>query len=154
MSQLTVQSFHAGRARRMPAVRLRGRLTRLHFADELLDAQLLRVVGSAAYGGADVGECLAAARRVRGTDLASWHDAWWELAERVAELAHNAEDDGRVETARGAFLRASSYYRTAGVMLMGAPPDLRLIASNRAQTEAFRAAARLMAWPSEAVEIP
>jgi hypothetical protein len=99
------------------------------------------VVGSAAYGGADVGECLAAAERVRGTDRSSWHDAWWGLAEKVSELARGAEDDDRLETARAAFLRASSYYRTAGVMLMGAPPDPRLIACNRAQTEAFRA------WP-------
>jgi pimeloyl-ACP methyl ester carboxylesterase len=126
----------------------------LHFDDELLDAQLLRVAGSAVYGGADIGECLAAARRVRGTDLSSWHDAWRELGERVSQLARSAEQEGRLETARAAFLRASSYHRTAGVMLLGAPPDPRLIACNRAQTEAFAAAARLAAWRSDAVEIP
>ena len=34
------------------------------FDDVLLDGQLLRTVGAAPYGGADIGECLAAARRV------------------------------------------------------------------------------------------
>jgi hypothetical protein len=41
---------------------------------DLLDAQLLRTVGTAPYGGADVGECLATAARIDGTNLTSWHD--------------------------------------------------------------------------------
>jgi len=40
-------------------------MTRLLLKDALLDAQLLRVAGSAPYGGADLGECLATAARVR-----------------------------------------------------------------------------------------
>ncbi len=37
---------------------------RLLLKDELLDAQLVRAVGAAGYGGADLGECLATARRI------------------------------------------------------------------------------------------
>jgi HD-like signal output (HDOD) protein len=48
-------------------------VTHLLLKDELLDAQLLRTVGSAPYGGADVGECLATAARVTGVDLTSWY---------------------------------------------------------------------------------
>ncbi len=46
--------------------------TRLVLRDELLDAQLLRAVGAAPYGGADLGECLQAARAVQGSSLDSW----------------------------------------------------------------------------------
>jgi alpha-beta hydrolase superfamily lysophospholipase len=129
-------------------------VTRLFFDDELLDAQLLRVVGAACCGGSDVGECLAAAQRVRGIDLDSWHDSWRALADDTRGLAQRSETAGQCETARLAYLRASSYYRTAGVMLMAAPPDGRLVACNRDQAEAFRAAAGLMALPPEIVEIP
>ena len=39
-------------------------------------------------------------------------------------------------------------------MLMGAPTDPRLVASNARQTETFRRAAALMARPPELLEIP
>jgi alpha-beta hydrolase superfamily lysophospholipase len=129
-------------------------VNRLVFDDELLDAQLLRVVGAAAFGGSDIGECLAAARQVHGLDLDSWHDAWLALAVRTRRVAEQAESNAELETARLAYLRASSYYRTAGVMLMAAPVDPRLVAGNRDQTAAFRAGAALMASPPEIVELP
>ncbi len=131
-----------------------GRVTRLLFKDELLDAQLLRVVGASLYGGSDVGECLATARRVEEPDLGSWYAQWCATAEAAAELGEREEAAGRRETARLAFLRASSYHRTAGVMLMGAPLDARLVASNRRQTETFQRAAALMRPAAEVLEIP
>ncbi len=39
--------------------------------DPLLDFQVLRVAGSAPYGGAELGECLATAHRVKPGDLGS-----------------------------------------------------------------------------------
>ena len=100
-------------------------MTRLAVKDALLDAQLLRTAGSAPYGGADLGECVAAARRVRGTDLGSWHDSWAAAAAAARTLADTELAAGRTETARLAFFRAASYDRTAGVMLLGGPPDGR-----------------------------
>jgi len=70
-------------------------VTRLMLKDELLDAQLLRVVGASVYGGSDVGECLGAARRVRGVDLESWHEAWLGTAEIVAGVAERDAAAGR-----------------------------------------------------------
>jgi hypothetical protein len=96
-------------------------MTRVGIKDVLLDAQTLRTAGSAPYGGADIGECLAAAARVRGYDLDSWYDAWESTA--IAALTH-AEGElaaGRTESARLAFWRSSSYFRRSGVMLMGHP---------------------------------
>ena len=129
-------------------------MTRVALKDELLDAQLLRAIGASPYGGSDVGECLAVARLVRGTDLDGWYREWSVAAERVAALAQTAADAGHIETARLAYLRASSYFRTAGVMLMGVPVDPRLVEAYARQTEMFRCAAALMRPAGEIVEIP
>jgi dienelactone hydrolase len=129
-------------------------MTSLGLGDELLDAQLLRAVGACIYDGADLGECLHAARNLRGVDLDSWHDAWLALAERVAALARDEEDAGHVVSARSAYLRASTYYRTAGVMLFAVPVDPRHVTSNLRQTEMFRRAAALIDPPPEVLEIP
>lgn len=127
-----------------------------HFAvkDKLLDAQALRAAGATPYGGADISECLATAAAVSGTDLASWHAAWTSTAATVLALAGSEQAAGRLESARLAYFRASSYFRTAGVMLMGAPLDQRLAESYAQQTSAFRSGAALLADPPEIVEIP
>ena len=122
--------------------------------DELLDAQLLRTAGTAPYGGADVGECLATAARVDGTNLTSWHDAWVATAERVYALAEAELAASRRQSASEAFLRAGNYFRTAGVMLLGAPADERLRVTNARQTEAFRRGAALLDQPPEILAIP
>jgi alpha-beta hydrolase superfamily lysophospholipase len=129
-------------------------MTRVLFRDELLDAQLLRVLGSAAYGGADIGECLEAARHIREDDLGSWHDAWRRLGDQVLTLARDEEAAGRTDTARLAYLRACSYHRTSAVMLLGAPIDPRVVTAHGAQKAAFRAAMRLTPLPFDVVEIP
>lgn len=129
-------------------------MTRLVLPDELFDAQLLRTVGAAPYGGADVGECLAAASKVGRVDLMSWHDAWASTAERVGALAESDLAAGRLVSAREALFRASNYWRTAGVMLMGTPVDERLIASNARQRDLFQQAAALLPQPPEVVAVP
>ncbi len=49
------------------------------FKDELLDSQWLRAVGHSSAGGAEIGECLAAAERIREADAESWFAAWSAL---------------------------------------------------------------------------
>src|SRR5580698_2109267 len=122
--------------------------------DELLGAQTLRAAGTAPYGGADLGECLAAAAAVRGTDLTSWHAAWTSTASAVLALAEGEQAAGRPESARLAFFRASTYFRTAGGMLLGAPLDPRVSDSYARQTSAFRSGAALLAQPPEILAIP
>jgi pimeloyl-ACP methyl ester carboxylesterase len=129
-------------------------MTRLGMKDELFDAQLVRTAGSAPYGGADLGECLAAAAQVRGTSLDSWYTACARAADAAAGLAESELGAGRDTTARRAFFRASSYFRTAGVMLMGLPLEQRLVTSNARQTETFRQGAALLPSPPELAAIP
>ena len=65
----------------------------LVFKDSLFDAQWLRAAGHSGSGGAELGECFAAARRIREPDGESWFRAWSELGESVlagAELSRSA----------------------------------------------------------------
>lgn len=119
-------------------------MTRLVLKDPLLDFQVLRAAGSAPYGGADIGECIVTARRIKPGDLDSWHDEWVRTAQASARLAAQADAEGEHSSARLAYLRASTYYRTAGVMLLRPPLDSRLRETNAKQTEMFQRAAALM----------
>jgi alpha-beta hydrolase superfamily lysophospholipase len=134
----------------------KGGPTLTHFAlkDELLDAQTLRAAGTALYGGADIGECLTTAAAVGGTDLTSWHRAWTSTAVSALSLAEREKTAGRLESARLAFFRASTYFRTAGVMLLGRPLDRRLVESYAQQTTAFRSGVALLSVPPEVLTIP
>jgi pimeloyl-ACP methyl ester carboxylesterase len=122
--------------------------------DELFEAQLLRAIGYAPYGGADTGECLAAAAEVRGTDLTSWHDAWSSLASRLAAQAETDAAAGQAVSARSGFFRAANYFRTAGLFALGTPADPRLAAAHRREVDSFRRGAQLLALPPEIVQIP
>ena len=128
-------------------------VTRLLLKDELLDAQLVRAVGAAGYGGADLGECLATARRINERDLDSWFEQWTVTATAVARLAESETAAGNQTSARLAFLRACTYHRTGGVMLLGAPLDERLVSAYRAQAAMFTEAIALMDLPVERIEI-
>ncbi|MGK9148217.1 alpha/beta fold hydrolase [Plantibacter flavus] len=122
--------------------------------DDLFDAQTLRAVSSAIFGGADVFECIAIARRVKGDDLASWHAEWKRAAEDAYSLGVTAEANGQHETARLAFLRACTSFRTAGSVYLAAPVDPRLTESIARQRDSFRRALAHFTTPVDVVEIP
>lgn len=124
----------------------------LHFADELFDAQLTRTVAYAAQGGAELGECLETARRITRVDATQWYDEWLATADRLERVAVQSLADGHRVSARGAWLRASNYHRTAGLFLIG--PDPRFAESIRRQAHAFRCAADLFDVPPTPVRIP
>lgn len=122
--------------------------------DELLDAQTLRAAATATFGGADVFETIAIARRVKGTDFGSWHAEWSAAGEAAYSIGVTAESRGETETARLAFLRATTYFRTAGAVFLARPVDPRLPASIARQTDAFRRALKHFGTPVETVSIP
>ena len=122
--------------------------------DQLFDAQLARAIGYAPYGGADFGECAATASRIHGTDLQAWHDQWTATATRVHELAVASAAAGDRASAKSAFFRASNYFRTAGLFVMGSPLDPRLVEAHRREVESFRSGAELLDIPPQVVEIP
>lgn len=122
--------------------------------DGLFQAQLLRAMGYAPYGGAVIAECLAVADRIGRLNLTRWYDEWSGLARRLHDRGEAGLGAGAVVSARSAFFRASNYFRTAGLAVLGAPLDDRLVASHRREVESFRRGADLLDLPPEPVEIP
>jgi hypothetical protein len=67
---------------------------RLVFEEQTFSFELLRTLGYAPYGGADIGECLVAASHIRERDFESWHEQWSKTARRVHALADSALQTG------------------------------------------------------------
>jgi pimeloyl-ACP methyl ester carboxylesterase len=128
--------------------------TRLVLRDDLFDSQLVRAAGAAGAGGAQLGECLATATRIHGTDLNQWYLEWNRTADAAYASGEKLEASNERVSAREAYFRASTYYRTAGSMLLGVPLDPRLVTSNSRQTDAFRRGAALLDVPPDVLEIP
>src|ERR1700744_3777853 len=98
-----------GPARAAPTRRTR----MIAFRDSLFDAQLLRTLGHAVYGGAAICESLAPPRAIADGDRESWYQSFTALADRTFAAAEASAKGGHRASAEGAYLRASSYYRTA-----------------------------------------
>jgi pimeloyl-ACP methyl ester carboxylesterase len=124
------------------------------FQDPAFSFQLLRTIGSTYYGGADIGECLSAAYRIKEGDLESWHSEWLATAERVSKYGENSLFSGHKVSAREAYLRAFNYYRNAEFFLHTNPQDSRIIETWQKSVDSFKKAAQLLPNPVEFVEIP
>jgi pimeloyl-ACP methyl ester carboxylesterase len=122
--------------------------------DPLYERFATRALSHALYGGADFGECFITAKQITPADSDSWHRAWTATADRVFAIAQGCAASGHAVSAREAYLRASTYYRTSYLPLFAAPVDARLVAAFDREAEAFRKAAALMTPAVEAVEIP
>lgn len=114
--------------------------------------ELLRTLSYQATGGAELGECLATASRIKEGNFESWIKEWIKIAERVMKLAEEYLQKGEITGGRDAFLRASNYFRTAEFYAPLEDPR-RLNAWQRSR-ECFQRAATLFATPIEPVEIP
>ncbi len=122
--------------------------------DPYFDAQWLRTAGHSGAGGAELGECLAVAGAIRGSDIESWYAAWLAMGERLLARAAESRAAGHHVSARGAYLRASNYLRTAYTFLMGPTADPRIASAYRQHREAFGSAAALMQPAPERITIP
>lgn len=122
--------------------------------DAEMDAQLQRTAAATYSGSADLGEALAAARRVKPGDAGSWFDEWSALAERTAQSAHVSAHQGDGVTAAKAYLRATEYWRQAIFFVRDNLEDERLQRGWRAHRAAFREALKLLPWDNTIAEIP
>jgi hypothetical protein len=124
------------------------------FKDPLFAAQWLRTTAVASEGAADLGECLAIARKIRELDVESWRSAWLSFADRLAGEAQSSLSAGHNESAKAALLRASNYYRTAYTFLIGPAPDPRLLDAYRRHRDTFAAALAACPGWGEPIAIP
>ncbi len=83
------------------------------FRDPEMDHQLMRQLGSVRYGGASIGECLAAASRIRDADPASWSREFSGMGRRQSGDAAQRAQKGHAISARDQYLAACNSYRAA-----------------------------------------
>ena len=123
------------------------------FNDPTFSSQLLRTIGEAYYKGADIGECLSTAYRIKESDFESWHAEWLKTAKRIHGHANECLAKGHTVSARDAYLRASNYYRAAEFLLLD-PHDPRIQTTWGNSRECFSKAAALFPFYVESIEIP
>src|ERR1700734_4417124 len=126
---------------------------KLIFNDESFSYELLRAVGYASYGGADIGECLETASRIPEGDFLAWYRAWKQTADRISAVGERALRQGHRVSARDAFLRAANYYRTGEFYLHGLD-DAAALESSRLSRAHFEQAIALMTHRSSKLTIP
>jgi hypothetical protein len=126
---------------------------KIYFKDQDLDLYLQAFpLNFQTYGGAATGEAFYAASRINEKDLESWVHEWSSLAARVEAEGAKALEKGHKVSAREAYLRAYTYYRTATLCLRVADPRFRT--TWQTMRSCYRRAAGLFEPPIEAVEIP
>jgi pimeloyl-ACP methyl ester carboxylesterase len=126
---------------------------KIYFKDQELDLYLQAFpLNFQTYGGAAAGEAFYAASRVNEKNLESWVHEWSALAGRVEAEGATALQKGHKVSARDAYLRAYTYYRTATLCLRVSDPRFR--ATWQTMRACYRQAARLFEPAIEPVEIP
>ena len=127
-----------------------------HFEYKWYNFELLRLLGSAPYGGCDAAEFLETVARLKPNDAGSWQEEWLAIAERTETLAEEMAKTGHTAAARGAYLRASNYLRCAQYMFPSVPKSEQaymLELYNRSIAD-FEKAAKLMTHQVRRVHIP
>ncbi|KAI4867211.1 2,6-dihydropseudooxynicotine hydrolase [Hypoxylon rubiginosum] len=122
-------------------------------ADSDFHFEILRALSFAPYQGADIGEVLVAANQIVPGDFESFHDAFYDLANRVHDSAQAIDSARYPVSARNALFREAAYYRSADFFLHGNWTDPRIDSLWTQQLAAFDAAIKLLPTPGERVTL-
>ncbi|KAK1763484.1 putative alpha/beta hydrolase [Phialemonium atrogriseum] len=87
------------------------------FKSAFFNFEYLRLLAMAPSEGAEIGEALEAAGKIKDLDPESWYAAFLEQGKNAEDIAKEAERSGDRVSARRAYLRASNYIRAAQFML-------------------------------------
>ena len=115
--------------------------------------ELLRVLGSARNGGADVAEILNIADQIEPGNFESWHQHSSQLAQRVTRTFFRERKSTIPSLHARSLFRAASYFRAADFFLHGNPADPRIITLWKAQTACFDLAIQLLPIAGERITI-
>lgn len=113
--------------------------------------EILRVLGFAPYEGSDIGEVLVATNQIKPGDMESFHDAFYTIASQVHNTTTKIDATKNPISARNAFFRASSYFRSADFYLHGNWSDPRIYSLWDQQLAAFNSAIALLPVPGQRV---
>ncbi|MBS0287540.1 MAG: alpha/beta fold hydrolase [Proteobacteria bacterium] len=127
---------------------------KLVFNDLSFSFQLLHAISYTPYGGADIGECLAIANKIKEGDFESWYENWDIAATRLQNYANEAFEKKQFYSARNAYLRASNYHRTSGFFLNENTDDFRFMAAWKKSCDLFTKAMSLYSYNFEIINIP
>lgn len=124
---------------------------KLFFDHADMDYYLAWIIGREIYGGSERVECMATAARIENGSAESWQREWLVLAAQVEAQADAALKQGDTVAARGAYLRASTYYRAPLFIMKRQAADFNH-AHAKMQT-CFRQAAVLFSPPVEPIAV-
>ena len=124
------------------------------FSDDSFAFEFIRNFGFVYYGGADIGDMMAAAAKIKEGDFESWFAGWHERGQRLLSRADADFQAGHLVSAREAYLRASTYFRMAEFYLHGSATDPRILSESRSSQQAYAKAAELTGPTWEPVQIP
>ena len=131
------------------------------FKSPFFDFETIRILGTTAYGGADIAEVLEAIAQIKDNDPTTWAAAWRVQADRAQTLAQEASQHGDRDAACRGYLRASNYTRASGYMYTstldanGSPvQDRRALPIAEKVNEMFRKAIPLMEGAVHELKIP
>ena len=118
-------------------------------------AAFINMMGSAAYGGSDIGELHKIGTLLKGAapdDDEAWFDACVKVADGVRAHAEKFESTGHRYSAAAAYLRACNYYQMAE--RFRTPKDAKALVAFKTGVECFQKHAKLTDVKIEVVEVP
>lgn len=126
----------------------------LIFKDSQFEFQIIRLLGEAVYGSADIGEVISTAEKIEEGNYTSWCQEWRKTAERIHKSAEESYSQGHMVSARKAYLRAANYYRTAEFYMHENPDDPNIEELYGLSFECFSKVMKLNTPVIERIEIP
>jgi len=137
-----------------PAITINESCTPFMVTDPEFDFELKRALTPMYSKGADLGEVIGTAARMKPMNFETWYNEWTKTADHFNEVGKVAKEKGHLVSAHDAWLRAATYYRTAEFFLHSNPDDPRILTSWRNSVETFRNAMDLDPVHMEVVTIP
>ena len=119
------------------------------FKDPNWSSNLVRRMGYASSGGADIGECLSIAGQIKEGDAQSWHDEWVRAANRLLSFSNNALSHNHGRTATEGFFRCCNYFLASETFLPRGSERLEIFEKAR---DCFKKASYPSGW--QYVQIP
>jgi alpha-beta hydrolase superfamily lysophospholipase len=123
----------------------------IKFEDPFWSSLLLRRIGYAPSGGADIGECLYIAEQIKEGDFQSWYDEWTKAAHRLLSFSNEALSHNHTETAREGLFRCCNYFLASEFFLPRGPQKLAVFEKAR---DCFVRASRLDPSGWRQIQVP
>ena len=129
---------------------------RHYFEYKWYNLELLRLLGAAPYGGCDAAEFLELVASLKPNDADDWNRKFLALAERTQSWGEDMQKNGHRSAAKGAFLRATNYFRCAQYLfpIMPEKDQPHFLALYRRSISSFEQATKLMDHEVRRVRIP